>query len=238
MRRTLATMAALLGAACTTTDLTRAGSSGPASAESSESSAERLGVPEQYRLHWNTTEPCSTEAITEGIQVYRHTDDARSLTHGTDFVFSANETWYWFHGDNDPADCRDTFRIDGHYLRGPYEALGCASCEVGYAVVRTLVERGCPYSYIESFGTPEGEHQEAPSTFEGFLLIDTHSSHDSSPHEDSRISITAHHLTFDRPRIDTDYVIRGMSRRVVSDPERVGPPSSYVWVGESCLTGL
>ena len=199
------------------------------------SSAERLGVPESFRLHWNTTEPCQTEAEQEGVQIYRHSPDAESYSSGRSVSFSATETWYWFHGDNDPADCKDVFSLQGEWVVGPYDDLGCSSCNVGYRLERTLLDQGCDYSYDKIFGAPAAVDETAPLSYELYLLIDSHDAIDRSPHEGGRINITAHYITQDRPLLDTEYATRGMSWRVVSDLERVGPPASYTWVGESCV---
>ncbi|TVQ91325.1 MAG: hypothetical protein EA397_09695 [Deltaproteobacteria bacterium] len=234
MRRALAVLAASAVLGCTEHDVAPQIRE-TASEDVAVSSAERLDVPESFRLHWNTTEPCRTEAEQEGIQVYRHSPDAESYPSGRSVSFTASETWYWFHGDNDPADCKDVFKLRGEWVVGPYADLGCSSCNVGYLVERTLVERGCDYRYDPIFNASDADDDTAPLSYQLYLLIDSHDAVDLSPHDGGRISITAHYITSGRPVLDTEYATRGMSWRLVSDLERVGPPASYTWVGESCV---
>lgn len=201
---------------------------------SEDGSAERLDVPEQYRLHWNTTEPCHDEDGEQGVQLYRHAGDARSEGYGATATLYATETWYWFHGQDPALDCKDVFTLTGEYLVGPYEALGCVECEEGYAYTRVMVEQGCPYDYDFAFGQPRDVQADDALSFEGFLLFDTHTSTGAEPNEGGRMGIFARHLLGDRWFVDPAYADRGMTRRV-AESDRSGPPADYVWVGESCV---
>lgn len=227
----LAIMMALTG--CAQADFDEGDSSWDEPSEAG--SAERLDVPEEYRLHWNTTEPCQDEEGEPGIQVYRHAGAARSEGYGATATLHATETWYWFHGQDSALDCKDVFTLTGAYQLGPYEALGCAECEEGYAYTRVMVERGCPYDYDFAFGRPLDDQSADALIFEGYLLFDTHTSTGAEPNEDGRMGIFARHLLGERWFVDPAYADRGMTRRV-ADSSRVGPPADYVWVGESCVS--
>ena len=198
-------------------------------------SAERLEVPEQYRMVWNTTEPClQTDEADQahGIQVYRHSADATSTVRGDGGQLRATETWYWFHGDNSPLDCKDTFEITAELLESPLDLVGCEGCEEAWAFTRERVQAGCSYSYAGIFGLAAAEAD--PDLFEGVLLFDTHTS-TGGAHDEGRMGITAIFHTGERDVLDPDYAIRGMTRRDAADPARPGPPATYTWVGASCI---
>lgn len=204
----------------------------PNGGSNGESSAERLGVPAQYHMLWNTTEPCLTADDEPGIQVYRHSGDAESTVRGSVGSLRATETWYWFHGDNSPLDCKDTFDLSAIAGPAPYEVPACEGCEELWAFTRVLTEGDCPYDYAAVFGALD--RQTDPEPFEGLLLFDTHTSAGQA-HDDGRMGIAAVYFTEGRDVVDPDYAIRGMTRRVAADPARLGAPASYTWVGASCI---
>jgi len=230
MRTARAVALVALAAACAPaddSDLDRANG-----APTGETSAERLDVPEQYRMVWNTTEPCVDADDSLGVQVYRHSADAQSTLQGAAAKLDATETWYWFHGDNSPSDCKDTFRISAVAGPTPPEIGACEGCEEVWVFTRQIIASTCPYAYAPIFG--QAELQADPDTFEGVLLFDTHTA-TGETHDEGRMGITAVFRTDERDVLDPDYAIRGMTRRVAVDPARLGPPASYSWVGASCI---
>ncbi|MFK7930043.1 MAG: hypothetical protein AB8H79_17750 [Myxococcota bacterium] len=205
--------------------------------DTGSSSADRLGVPEQYKLLWNTTDGCDPGDGTSGTQVYWHTDDAESVEQGENVFFTATETWYWFHGGDGSQDCKDEWTITGRYVNIDYDQLGCAGCEEGYSFERTLKNQGCSYQYHQIFGYQDGQEAPDPQEYDGYLLMDTHTTFNGSPNEDNKMLMVARYRTPGGFSLNNNYGLPGMSKRNVSDPDRQGPPGNYEWAGSACLGG-
>lgn len=197
-------------------------------------SAERLGVPEEYKLLWNTTEGCEN-SNGPGTQVYWHTDDAKSSESGGITRLTFTETWYWFHGGNGAADCKDTWQVTAEFVTTDYAQLGCVGCEEAYYFRRTLQDQGCQYQYHQLFGYDEDDQPPAEPEFLGYMMFDTHNEFNDSPNEDNKMLVVARYKGPSGWSLNNNYGTPAMSRRIVDDPERIGPPGEYTWVGESCV---
>jgi len=198
-------------------------------------SADRLGVPEEYKFLWNTTEGCETSDGAEGVKLYWHTDNAKSFEQGGKTVFTATETWYWFHGGSGTADCKDTWEITAEFVTTDYANLGCATCEEAYYFRRELKDQGCQYLYHQLFGYQDGDPEPEEPIFEGYLLFDTHIEFNDSPNEDNKLLGVARYRAPSGWTLNNNYTVPVMSERIVDDPDRIGPPGEYKWVGETCV---
>lgn len=202
---------------------------------SAPTSAERLGVPEEFRLLWSTEEGCTTSDGGAGTQIYWHTDDAESYEEGGRTFIRATETWYWFHGGSGTADCKDEWEITGEFIISDYERFGCATCEEIFYFTRTLKDQGCQYGYHQLYGYGDDDAPPEEPIYNGYLMFDTHIEFDDSPNEDNKMLVFARYVTPSGSVFNNNYSVPNMSRRDADDPESIGPPGSYTWVGESCV---
>lgn len=198
-------------------------------------SAERLGVPEEFKFLWNTEDGCETADGGDGVQLYWHTSDAESFEQGGRYFLRATETWYWFHGGTGSADCKDTWEITAEFIQSDYARYGCAQCEEAYYFTRTLKDQGCQYGYHQLYGYSENEEPPAEPEYSGYILFDTHNTFNGAPNEDNKMLVVARFLTPSSASLNNNYGLPGSSRRDAEDATVQGPPGKYTWVGESCV---
>lgn len=200
-------------------------------------SADRLGVPEEYKFLWNTTDGCTTADGSDGTQIYWHTSDARSFDQGGGTIgFTATETYYWFHGGSGSADCKDVWEITGYYVNVDYGQLGCSGCEEGYFFERKLKDQGCSYLYHMLYAYQEGEQAPDPQVYDGYMLMDTHNVN-GGPNENDKMLVVTRDRGPSGWAVNNDYGLAGMSKRVADDSNVIGPPGEYTWVGTACVGG-
>ena len=203
--------------------------------DTGNSSADRLGVPEEFKFLWNTTEGCDTADGAAGTQVYWHTSDAKSEERGGKYYLTATETWYWFHGGSGTADCKDTWEITAEFVTTDYDRLGCSECEEAYYFRRELKDQGCEYLYHGLYGYADGDPEPEEPIFNGYFLFDTHNTFNGAPNENNKMLVVARYQAPSGYSLNNSYGSPGMSKRVVDDPDRQGPPGEYVWTGEACV---
>jgi hypothetical protein len=237
MRSTFAlALGALLAIGCSDGGSTASTDSDPDTDPEGITSAERLGVPDEFEFLWNTQNGCET-GNGPGTQVYWHTADAESTDNGNGtFSFKATETWYWFNGDNSPDDCKDVWELRGQFYTTDYSLLGCAGCEEAYTFTRTLKEGGCNIIYSQLYGYDEEMEPPDPQVYSGFFLFDTHIEFDDSPNEDDKLLVVARYRRPDnRLAPNNNYSSPAMSTRFADDTSVIGPPGRYTWVGQACV---
>ncbi|MFT7518402.1 MAG: hypothetical protein ACI9MC_000533 [Kiritimatiellia bacterium] len=192
-------------------------------------------APEKYAQIWNTDRPCQLQDGGDGTQIYWYSEDAESVVQGEKVILTATEKWYWFHGGFGD-DCVDTWELRAEFVKGDYALYGCSECEEAYYFRRTLVDQTCPYLYHQIFGYDKDKDAPDPQVYEGYMLLDTHNTFNGAPNENNKMLMVARYrVPGGSWSTNNNYSKPGWSYRHADDADVQGPPSTYEWVGESCV---